>query len=285
MLLADEQLITYDERGFLLIPNYFSQREVRLMKAEVPALFARQAASRILEDNGRAVRSVYGSHIGNEIFSCLTRHPRIVDPIIQILRSRIYVYQFKINKKSAFDGDLWDWHQDYIFWRNEDGLPSPRIINVALFLDDVTEFNGPMFLIPCSHKDGVIDSVAVGGDSKAAMDDKPDWVNNLTAKLKYSLDKRAVEKLAKKYGIESLKATAGSLLVFDANMVHASPNNISPFERTIVFITFNSIENLPVGQGSGRPDFLVSRDYASIVPDTDDALLRFLPTEGVEREG
>jgi ectoine hydroxylase len=35
----------------------------------------------------------------------------------------VYIYQFKINVKAAFGGDVWQWHQDYIFWRNEDGMP------------------------------------------------------------------------------------------------------------------------------------------------------------------
>ena len=34
------------------------------------------------------------------------------------------MHQFKINGKMAFDGDVWQWHQDYGTWKNDDLMPS-----------------------------------------------------------------------------------------------------------------------------------------------------------------
>ena len=65
------------------------------------------------------------------------------------------MHQFKINGKMAFEGDVWQWHQDYGTWFNDDLMPTSRAMNVAIFLDDVTEFNGPLLFIPGSHKKGV----------------------------------------------------------------------------------------------------------------------------------
>ena len=42
--------------------------------------------------------------------------------------------------KMAFEGDVWQWHQDYGTWFNDDLMPSARAMNVAIFLDEVTEF-------------------------------------------------------------------------------------------------------------------------------------------------
>ena len=38
------------------------------------------------------------------------------------------MHQFKINGKMAFDGDVWQWHQDYGTWlqRRPDARPSAR---------------------------------------------------------------------------------------------------------------------------------------------------------------
>jgi ectoine hydroxylase len=44
--------------------------------------------------------------------------------------------------KHAFGGESWAWHQDYVVWKAADNLPQPRVVNVAVFLDEVNEFNG-----------------------------------------------------------------------------------------------------------------------------------------------
>ena len=56
--------------------------------------------------------------------------------------------------RSAFDGDVWQWHQDYGTWQADDQMPEARAMNVAIFLDEVNEFNGPLMFIPGSHKLG-----------------------------------------------------------------------------------------------------------------------------------
>ena len=48
------------------------------------------------------------------------------------------MHQFKVNAKAAFDGDVWQWHQDYGTWKRDDEMPEPRAMNIAVFLDDVT---------------------------------------------------------------------------------------------------------------------------------------------------
>ena len=62
------------------------------------------------------------------------------------------MHQFKINAKSAFDGEVWQWHQDYGTWARDDGMPEPRAMNIAVFVDEVMPINGPLMLVPRSHK-------------------------------------------------------------------------------------------------------------------------------------
>ena len=61
-----------------------------------------------------------------------------------VLYLRIYIRHFKINTKQAFKGDVWPWHQDYSYWKKEDGMPTARVLNIAIFLDEVNEFNGTL---------------------------------------------------------------------------------------------------------------------------------------------
>src|SRR5262245_12546892 len=121
MLLTSDQMNAYEEDGFLLVAECFSQSEVARMTDELPVVFGEDSDRRVLERDGKVVRSVYGTHLSNDVFKHLALHPRLVEPAAQILGSDVYIYQFKINAKVGFGGDLWEWHQDFIFWRNEDG--------------------------------------------------------------------------------------------------------------------------------------------------------------------
>jgi ectoine hydroxylase len=276
MQLTEEQLGFYGENGFLLLPECFSAVEIGKMRAELPTLLGEDSQCRVIEKEGGAVRSIYGPNIKNEIFRRLTCHPRMVEPARQILNGDVYVYQFKINIKSAFSGDLWDWHQDFIYWQKEDGVPSDRMISVAVFIDDVNEFNGPMFLIPGSHRQGTLEVAArnvINADADSVYKDSPSWISNLTANIKYQVGSDVVSRLVSRFGIVAAKGVSGSALFFHSNLVHASPSNISPFNRVIAFATYNSVSNIPISGGCRRPDFLCSRDYSPLITVSDSALL------------
>ena len=106
------------------------------------------------EKGSDAVRTNFAAHMYSKPFARLARHPRMVKPVMQIFGEPVYMHQFKINGKMAFEGDLWQWHQDYGTWKNDDLMPEARAMNVAIFLDEVNEFNGPLMFIPGSHKLG-----------------------------------------------------------------------------------------------------------------------------------
>ena len=288
MQMTKERCDAYEDEGITFLPNYFSHDEVDAMKAELPALFAEDTPRRVIEKEGGKVRSVYGSHTTNDVFRRLVHHPRLVEPAKQILGSEVYVYQFKINAKAAFGGDMWDWHQDYVFWRKEDGMQQARVLNVAIFLDDVTEFNGPMFFIPGSQKNGVIDVPARDlnfGNGGAAYKNSPAWISNLTASIKYSVDRDMVARMVDERGIVAPKGERGSVIFFHGNLIHASANNISPHDRGVIFVTYNSLENIPPEVATPRPEFLSSRDFERVVSFSDDTLLHEPPTETVMHDG
>ena len=272
MRLTEEQLQSYDRDGFLLLTDCFSGEEVSNMTAELPALFAEDSERRVVEKASRAVRSVYGSHVDNQVFRRLARHPRLLEPAMQLLGGPVYVYQFKINAKIAFLGDVWEWHQDFIFWHREDGVRDPKLVTVGVFLDEVTEFNGPLMVVPGSHKEGIIDPPTTGGVPKEYAG-RPDWIANLTADLKYSIDHTALARLVSRGGITAPKGPAGSVLFFHCNLAHGSVPNLSPSDRKMVLLTYNRVDNPPLIGERSRPEFLVSRDFRPLSPLANDALL------------
>jgi ectoine hydroxylase len=258
MLLSESQLSTYDHEGYLFLPDVFAPQELELMGEELSLLLGMDTPDRVLENGSATVRALHGCHQRSDLFGRLIRDPRLLVPARQVLGAPVYVHQFKINVKAAFHGDLWPWHQDFIFWLKEDGMPAPRVTNVVLFLDDVTEFNGPTYLIPRSHKQGVIDVSPRQPDGS--------WLANVSASLKYSIDSEVVRALVRENGIIAPKGGRGSLLFFDCNLIHGSPANISPFDRRLILVSYNATDNLPRPRDEPRPDFLVSRNYSPLEP-------------------
>src|SRR5215472_9895784 len=155
--LTAQQRRFYADNGYLFIDRVFGTDDLDAIRAELPATFTEDSPRRVLERDGVTVRSVYGSHVHNALFARLVRHPALLGPARDLLGGDVHVYQFKINAKAAFRGDVWEWHQDFIFWHHEDGMPAPDVATFSLFLDEVTEFNGPLILVPGSHREGMIE--------------------------------------------------------------------------------------------------------------------------------
>jgi len=135
-------------------------------------------------------------------------------------------------------------------------MPEPRAMNIALFLDDVTEFNGPLMFIPRSHKVGVMEA---GHDLESTS--YPLW----------TLDKATVSRLAKDGGLVAPRGPAGSVLMFHCNLVHASPGNISPYDRTIVYLSLCEVNN-HIRQFK-RKEWIAHRDFTPIEALNDDCLM------------
>lgn len=255
MKLSDEQIRTFHEQGYVFMPRVFDDGEIAVLMGEVPGIFAQQRQENVREKDGRTVRTTFAAHTFNEAFSRLGRHPRLIEPVMQLLDGPVYMHQFKINAKAAFDGDVWQWHQDYGTWARDDLMPEPRAMNIALFLEEVTEFNGPLMFIPKSHCKGKLDA---GHDLKTTS--YPLW----------TLDNDTVRRLVDEGGIVAPKGPAGSVLMFHCNLVHASPGNISPFGRTIVYLSLCHVDN-HIRQFK-RPEWIAHRDFTPIEALPDDCL-------------
>ncbi len=69
-----------------------------------------------------------GLHLRDPVFAKLVRHPRLVEPALQILGEAAYIQQVKVNVKPAFIGEVWQWHYDFATHHAEDGVPEPRAL-------------------------------------------------------------------------------------------------------------------------------------------------------------
>jgi ectoine hydroxylase len=254
-MLGHGQIDAFRRDGFLMLPSVFTTAEAGVLRAAAAEVYALDREEVVREKDGKTARTAFAAHTYNEAFRRLGRHPRLIRPVEALLDGPVYMHQYKVNAKAAFDGDVWQWHQDYGTWARDDDMPEPRAMNIAVFVDDVTEFNGPLWLIPGSHVEGVY---AAGHDVSTTS--YPLW----------TLDRETVARLAARGGIFSAKGPAGSVLMFHGNLVHGSPPNMSPWGRTIVYLSLCHVDNHI--RRFKRPDWIAHRDFAPIECLGDDCL-------------
>ena len=267
MKLSPDQLAQFDRDGYLFFPGLFSAEETATLTSAVPALYARREAFNVRERGSDAVRTSFAAHLVSAPFARLGRHPRMVKPVEQLLGEEVYMHQFKVNGKMAFEGDVWQWHQDYGTWKNDDLMPTERAMNVAIFLDDVNAYNGPLMFIPGSHKKGVVDA-----KHDLTTTSYPLWtVDN-------ALISQLVERAGgRQGGIVSPLGPAGSMILFHSCLVHASCPNLSPWNRVAVYLSLCAVSNHI--RRHHRPEYIAHRDFTPIDCLGDDCLLRDDPVD------
>jgi ectoine hydroxylase len=255
MHLTQDQREALERDGFLILPEIFSPSEVDRISARLPALFAEDHPGNIVEQSSGAVRTAMGLHLRDPIMAKLVRHPRLLGPGLQTLDEPAYVQQVKVNVKAAFSGEIWQWHYDFATHHAEDGVPRPSALNLHIFLDDVTEFNGPLYFIPGSHR---------MGEHGARLDTEttsyPLWV----------CDRAKVTELIERRGLVSAKGPRGTMLIFHDTLVHGSPNNMSPWDRAIFSLIVNPASNAPLCPT--RPDHKHHLDLTPVTASRDDCL-------------
>src|SRR3954462_8090968 len=264
MRLSSDQIRLFDEQGFVFFPDCFSQQEAELLRGEADEIL-RSHRQEVWREKTGAPRTAFAAHTYNEAFRILSHHPRLVEPLQQLFGEPVYVHQFKINAKAPFEGELWQWHQDYGTWARDDGMPEARAMNIAVFLDEVMPINGPLMFIPKSHKAGTLKA---GHDTVTSS--CPLW----------TLDNATVTGLVREAepadggpGIVAPTGKPGSVLMFHGNLVHASPPNMTPYPRKIVYLTLCAVSNHITK--FTRPEFIAHRDFTPIEPVADHALLAY----------
>ncbi len=247
MRLSSDQIERFERNGFLVIEGLFGRDETERLRARLPALFSEDTPANIREKASGEVRTAMGLHERDALFSALVRDPRLVEPALQLSGEPVYIQQVKVNVKSAFSGEVWQWHYDFATHHGEDGVPEPHALNLHVFLDEITEFNGPLYFIPGSHRRGA---------APASLDTEttsyPLWV----------VAPGHVAGLVDEGGIVSATGPAGTALIFGDRLVHASPNNLSPWDRPIFSVIYNRVSNALTRHR--RPDYIHHRDTSAV---------------------
>ncbi|MEM7173100.1 MAG: phytanoyl-CoA dioxygenase family protein [Pseudomonadota bacterium] len=256
MHLQSDQLERFREDGFLILPEVFSPAEIESLCRPLPRLFGEDVLQNFREKQSGQTRTAMGLHLRDETYAKIARHPRLLHPAQQILETEdLYIQQTKVNAKPAFAGEVWQWHYDFATHHQEDGVPAPKALNLHIFLDQVSEFNGPLWFIRGSHKKG---------PAPASLD-----VVTTSYPL-WCVERPAVADLIEKGGIVSAKGPPGTVLIFGDLLVHGSPPNMSCWDRRIYSSILNPVSNALTKYQ--RPDHQHHRDLSPVKPEADDCL-------------
>ena len=227
MKLDDESIKNYRELGLAFFSDVFAAREIAALIDELDRLLTLDLATHLRAESGELLGTT-AMHESSTLYQRLLYDERLLEPAEKILGGAVYAHQYKVILKEPFGKLSLPWHQDYGPWHHHDGMLEPHALSFGVFLDDVTEFNGPIAYIPGSHRDGLIDYEVVEVPGTTPIPSIPDTtVANLVAGA----------------GIISPKGAAGSMTLFDCCTVHGSGINISPHPRRLIYVSYNLVSN------------------------------------------
>ncbi|NIC07090.1 ectoine hydroxylase [Billgrantia bachuensis] len=262
--LSQAQLDEFERKGFLFEPDFVSGEELDELRRELSELLNRDDFRgrdfSITEPDSQEIRSLFAVHYLSERFAALARDERLVGRVRQILGGDAYVHQSRINYKPGFEGKGFSWHSDFETWHAEDGMPAMHAVSASIVLTDNHEFNGPLMLIPGSHRVFV-----------PCLGETPDDHHRQSLKRQeFGVPGReALRELVARHGIEAPKGAAGGLLLFDCNTLHGSNANMSPDPRSNVFFVYNRRDNAcvePFAARRRRPSFLAHKPDETWAP-------------------
>ncbi|MFD2646264.1 ectoine hydroxylase [Devosia albogilva] len=248
----------FDKDGFLILKGVFSATEVAALQAESARMRSGEtqlAAENVITEPGSdEVRTVFRLDEQSTLFDRLARDKRIAGRVSYLLDDEVYLHQSRLNYKPGFTGKEFYWHSDFETWHAEDGMPRMRAISASVLLTDNDALNGPLMLMPGSHKT----FVACAGET-------PDD-NHKTSLKKQEIgvpSHDSLTRMAETFGIDYAAGRAGTVILFDCNTLHGSNGNITPFPRSNAFFVYNAWSNrvvAPFAAKAPRPAFLSSRN-------------------------
>ena len=240
---AAEQKARYEDQGYLTFPDMLDRSEVAVLRAALDELL--DEASRIpvdgpalgqfnalttsekfsftvSETGERHVRRIFNPIAHHHAFNDLVHNSKILDAVETLIGPNIALHHTKLNlKPPASHHARFEWHQDYPFFPHT----NYDLIAVAVHIDESTEENGCLRVIPGIHKLGpLVHAFAADGAFSSQLADQsviPDasqWV--------------------------SVTSPAGGVEMHHCNMLHSSTANRGVRPRSAMIIQYRAADNV-----------------------------------------
>lgn len=260
--ISQREALTFERDGYLVLPDLLTEAEVALLQADTGHLLADPSAlaeeTVIAEPDSREVRSIFAIHRQSALMARLAADMRLAGVASYLLNDAVYIHQSRLNYKPGFNGKEFYWHSDFETWHVEDGMPRMRALSISVLLAENTPNNGPLMVMPGSHKTYL----------SCAGRTPDDHYKMSLRRQDYGVpDEQSLAELAHEHGIVAPVGKPGSAVIFDCNMMHGSNGNITPFPRSNAFFVFNAVSNrlvAPFGVEKPRPAFIAAREVQPI---------------------
>jgi len=218
-VISDREIAFYRENGYVLVEDVLDRSTMARMKEIIAELVAK-AKGIARHDNvydfepshtpqAPRVRRIKKPHSVHPIFWEFAKSPALLEVCTRLLGPDIRLHGSKLNMKDPQYGSPVEWHQDWAFYphTNDD------LLAIGVMLDDVGLENGPLLVLPGTHKGAVYDHHA-GGRFCGAIDPT-------AVQLPYD---KAV----------ALTGRAGSASFHHVRLVHGSAQNTSSNPRQLL---------------------------------------------------
>jgi ectoine hydroxylase-related dioxygenase (phytanoyl-CoA dioxygenase family) len=149
----------------------------------------------------------------SDTYADVMRNASSVDICAELLGQGIRFHHGKVNSKLPGTGTKVHFHQDFLF----EPMTNDDMITCLLFIDDVTEENGPLEVVPKTHKGPLYTHWHNGVFTGAVSDDV--------------LEQH-------KANIVKCTGRAGSVCLMHARLLHGSAPNLSNVSRTLYVSTY-----------------------------------------------
>ena len=234
-MLSREQVETYREQGYLLVEDVIDRELLERLRRATHEMIDRSRAVTASDavfdlDEGHSAERprltrIKQPHLNVPGFDEVLHAPKVKAALQALLGPAVRLQTTKLNTKAPGGGAAVEWHQDWAFYphTNDD------LLAVGLMLEDVDEANGPLMVIPGTHKGPVL-SHAVNGVFAGAID--------------------PADPLFEREKAVTLTGRAGSMTVHHVRLLHGSAPNMSDRARLICFYELAAADAWPLAGGS-----------------------------------
>jgi ectoine hydroxylase-related dioxygenase (phytanoyl-CoA dioxygenase family) len=232
-MISERDIAFYREHGYIVVPGVLDTQTISATRQVIAEFIegARGVTGHTeiydLEPSHRPeaprVRRIKTPHLHHDIFRRIMRTPRMVEILKHLLGPGVRLHGSKLNIKAPHYGSPVEWHQDWAFYphTNDD------ILAVGVMLDDCALANGPLMVMPGTHKGAVWDHHADGYFCGA--------IDPTNCPLDFS---QAVP----------LTGSAGSMSFHHVRLVHGSAQNVSALPRQLLLYEFSAADAFPIAR-------------------------------------
>ena len=243
MSIRTNEVNFYRKNGYLVKENLIPIKEVKKINNIVKKIIFREKKKKIKIKNQGGIQSydnyhfVYNSNSSknkqilrlnnpqnrHQIFFEISRNKKIISIVKKLIGGTVRFHLGKLNFKlpNKKGGEI-AWHQDWAFYphTNDD------LITVGIYLEDCNEENGPLKVIPGSHRKKVLSHHSEE--------------NNFIGKINTKKSKINVKKNV------SLMGLAGTVTFFHCRTIHGSGLNYTSNNRPLLLFSYRACDAWPL---------------------------------------